>query len=330
MKNKTNKSVEIYIDAFIYLSGVGFAEYYTNPAVFKKAFETGRRAVNDMFGDVMEYMSLPGLTCPPLSYGHLGCIGAKMVYPENSDPNMVKMVDSIEEGIKWLERDWDFSKSGLFKLYDAYYQKIKEDFPDQKINFSGLGIEGPVTSAVLMRGQDFYINMYEKPEESKKFLFLMTESIIKYQKFINKINHIAKSDIGICDDFAGFVAPGMYDEFVIPYWNQFYKGLNATNSRFLHCEGMSRAHLPYLAKCGINYFQPSVSPLLTCNMLAEDLDIEYDWLLPTFELANMDQSQIENWVYKTEATGVKLIRTQAGRYLLQNHGTEKIYYFLLK
>jgi hypothetical protein len=101
-----------------------------------------------------------------------------------------------------------------------------------------------------------------------------------------------------------------------------------TGQRELHCEGMSRAHLPYLAKAGINYFQPSVSPLLTCEMLAEDLSIEYDWLLPTFELADMSDEQIVQWVNKTAAAGVRLIRTQAGCYLFQNHGAEKIYSFL--
>ena len=115
MNKKTKRTVEIYIDAVIYLGGVGFAEYYTQPSVFKKAWETSRRSLDEMFGGAMEYMSLPGLSCPPLSYGHLGCIGAKIRYPESSDPNMAQMVDSVEDGIKWLERGWDFAKSDLFK-----------------------------------------------------------------------------------------------------------------------------------------------------------------------------------------------------------------------
>ena len=343
MKRKINRSVEIVIDATIYLGGVGIGEYYTQPSVFKKAWESSQRMLNEMFGGVMEYISPTGISCPPLSYGHLGCIGAKIRYPENSDPNMTQMVDSVGEGIKWLKRSWDFSKSDIFKLYDAYHQKIQEDFPDKKIPFGGLGKEGPITSAVLMRGQDFYVDMYENPEESKEFLRLLTDSIIEFEKFTRRINNITATDnmgVGIADDFAGFLAPSMLDEFVVPYWNRLYEGLTVTGPRSLHCEGMSRAHLPCLAKCGISYFQPSVSPLLTCSMLAKDLDIAYDWLLPSFELANMDSVQIEKWVDDTVATGVHLIRTQAGRYLLQNYaaevgryllqnrGTEKIYSYL--
>ena len=335
MNRKINKSVEIYIDAAIYLGEVSFVEYYTQPSVFKKAWEKSQKALNEMFGGVIEYMSCPGLSCPPISYGHLGCIGAEMRYPENSDPNMAQMVDNVEEGIKWLERDWDFSKSDLFKFYLKYYEKIKEDFPDKKIWFGGLGKEGPITSAVLMCGQDFYIDMYEKPEECKKFLYLLTESIIKFDKFLRKINNVTESNamaVGFPDDFAGFVAPDMYDDFVVPYWNQYYSGLTKTGKRDLHCEGMSRAHLPYLAKCGINYYQPSVSPLLKCEMLAKDLKIEYDWLLPTFELANMTEAQIKQWVKDTvQVSGeskISSIRTQAGRYMLQNYGTEKIYQYL--
>jgi len=91
---------------------------------------------------------------------------------------------------------------------------------------------------------------------------------------------------------------------------------------------MSRAHLPYLAKAKINHFQPSVSPLLTCQMLAEDLTIDYDWLLPTFDLIAMDDAQIEQWVYDTVSTGVSSIRTQTDRYLIEHHGVEKVFTWL--
>jgi len=332
MQNKTNRIVEVSVEELVYLGKTAYGEYYTNPSVFRKTWETGYQALREMFAD-SEYVSLPGISCPPLSYGHLGCIGAKIRYPEDSEPNMTQMVDSVEDGIKWLERDWDFAKSDLYKLYDAYWRKIKDDFPGQTY-FSGLGKEGPITSAVLMRGQDFFVDMYEKPEESKKFLSLLTESIIKFDKFMRKINNVTVTGdmgVGLVDDFAGFTSPGLYDEFVIPYWNQYYGGLTVTGNRWLHCEGMSRKHLPYLAKGKINHFQPSVSPLLTCQMLAEDLKdskIQYDWMLPTFDLIAMDDNQIQQWVKDTVATGAPLIRTQTDRYLIEYCGVEKVFSWL--
>ena len=332
MKRKINRVAEIVQDATIYLGGVTVCEYFTQPSVFKKMWETSRRKFDEMFGETREHIIIyPGIHCPAISYGHLGCIGAKIRYPEDSEPNMLQMVDSVDDGIKWLKSGWDFSKSDIFKHYDAYHRKLKEDFPDRKIPFSGLGRQGPVTSAVLMRGQDFYIDMYEHPKESKEFLRLLTDSIIEYEKFICGINNVALPDnsgAGICDDFAGLVAPNMFDEFVVPYWNRLYEGLTVAGTRWLHCEGMSHAHLPYLAKCKISYFQPSVSPLLSCQMLAEDLRIPYDWLLPSFELQNMEAVKIERWVDDTVKTGVQSIRAQAGKYLLENYGTEKIYNYL--
>jgi len=67
--------------------------------------------------------------------------------------------------------------------------------------------------------------------------------------------------------------------------------------------------LIYLGGVGFSeyYTQPSVSPLLTCEMLAEDLKIEYDWLLPAFELADgevvFDYIGVNRWNsdYKRQA-----------------------------
>jgi len=336
MKHKINRIVEVSVEELVYLGKVSYGEFYTQPSAFKKAWEPGYRALSEMFGGdgVKEYVAMPHITCPHLSYGHLGCIGAQIRYPDDSEPNMARMVDSVEDGIKWLERSWDFAKSDMFRFYESYYQKLREDYPGRNIGFSGLGKQGPITSAVLMRGQDFYIDMYEKPEESKKFLRLLTDSIIDFDKFIRKVNNIAATDdagIGLTDDFAGFVAPDMYGEFVIPYWNQYYEAMTVTGFRYMHCEGMSRAHLPYLAKSKIGYFQPSVSPLLTCRMLAEDLkdlNIQYDWMLATFDLIAMDDAQIRQWAFDTTVTGVSLIRTQTDRYLFEYHGPEKIYIWL--
>ena len=339
---KINRSVDIVIDAFIYLGGVSVSEYYTRPEVFKKARESGLKALNEIFGGDTERLNVPGLSCPPLSYGHLGCLGGEIRYPENSDPNMTRMADSIEECIALIERKTDFSQSALFKFYEVYQKKISEDYPNEKIYFGGLGKEGPITSAVLMRGQDFFAELYEKPEESKKLLRLLTDSITDFEKFLWKINGIepsANSSVGLADDFAGFLPPYMFDEFVIPYWNRYYESLTVTGRRYLHCEGMSRAHLPFLKQCGIYHFQPSVSPLLTCKMLAEELSVEYDWLLPSFELAEMDDAQIVKWVDDavTITSGANLIRTQANRFMLEteasrhllcNKGAEKIRIFL--
>ena len=87
MKRKINRTAEIGdYPTRLYLSGVGPCELYTQPQVFKKVWDTSQNALKEIFGaddDKMEHITLLyGIYCPPISYGHLGCIGGEIRYPD--------------------------------------------------------------------------------------------------------------------------------------------------------------------------------------------------------------------------------------------------------
>ena len=63
---------------------------------------------------------------------------------------------------------------------------LQSEFPDQQISVvSGLGVEGVITSAELMRGQDFFCDLLEEGETAHRFLWLLNESIIRFVQFRN-------------------------------------------------------------------------------------------------------------------------------------------------
>ena len=233
--------VDVIYDALTYLSDVNISEYFLDPYSCAKALHVGREKVKDIFGDGI---SIPPITCPHLAYGHLSCLGAQVIFPINSDPSIRPSVASINEGIKKLGYKTNFSLNSLFIHYINLYDYLKKEFPEYNINFSGFGWEGPLTTAVLMRGQDFFIDLYDEPLKVKEFLQLITDSIIRFIQFIRTINCQCKIDNeagSLADDFASLIPPKLWNDFVIPYWEQYFKGIT-TGKRMLHAENLSPKH----------------------------------------------------------------------------------------
>jgi len=326
-----NYKVVVLPDAVVYLSGLSFDEYYLDASAFGRFWERGVKPLKLIFNGDSDHVDLPGVSCPHISYGHVAALGAHINYPIDSEPNVERMFDGLDEGIGWLHRDFDYSDNALFRHCVKYTETLGNYFPDREIKIGGLGLEGPVTTAVLLRGQDFYVDMHENPDGAKKFLELITDSIISYRRFLRKINgepEIGADGTGLADDFAALVNPDMFEEFVIPYWNRYYEGLISGGRRSLHCEGLDRKHLKLLKKADIGHFDPTVSKKLTCRMLAEELAIPYCWMLPSFEIAWMDKGEIESWACETASHGPDFIFTELDRMLMRSNGIEKMRQFL--
>ncbi|HBN83319.1 MAG TPA: hypothetical protein DDZ89_05690, partial [Clostridiales bacterium] len=203
-----------------------------------------------------------------------------------------------------------------FQHYVELCDYLQEQFPEQKVSFSGLGSQGPLTSAVLMRGQDFIFDVYDYPEKAQEFLQLLTDSIIDFRRLTNRINgapEVSAQSVGLADDFASLITPDMWPDFVVPCWNQYYEGLT-TGRRSLHCENLSPTHLKHLKSVNLCHFQPSVSDLLTIENVKANTDIPFDWLLYAFRITQMNDQEIQDWVDYTVQAGITLIRTQFGQF----------------
>ena len=76
----------------------------------------------------------------------------------------------IEERLSSLERKVSFEDNELFKHYLRMHHHLQKEFPEEEVRFSGFSYEGPITSAVLLRGQDFYLDLYDHPEKVRAFI----------------------------------------------------------------------------------------------------------------------------------------------------------------
>ncbi len=323
--------VEIYHDVIPYLADITDKEFYWDGEKCAAAWKKANAAIEDYFGSRLD-VRVP--SAPPLSYGHLVSLGAPLRIPEEGEPNVRPFVSSLEEGIELLKskKGCDFFDNPIAQHYIAVNNLLQKHFPEYKISpIAGYGYEGIITSAILMRGQDFLCDLYDDPELVHEFLSLLNESIIDFVKAQRRINNqpeVNPSFTGCCDDFASLIPPYMWEEFVVPYWKRYYEALSSGGTHFMHCENTYPEQLRYLRAAGITRYQPSVAERLTIENVRENTDLPFDWLLYAYRIVDMTDTQIEEWVDQTVQAGIWKIRTQFGKYAWSIGKMDKILTFL--
>jgi len=317
--------IEVYHDAIPHLAGVSMREFFLDPGVCARAWRDGTARFNELLGDICPPRQ-PGP--PPISYGHLMCLGAPVTVPPDGEPNVAPFAGSIDEAIDILQArsGMDFAGHEWFRHYLDLWRVLQEQFPGVHMPFSGFGAQGPLTSAVLMRGQDFYLDLLDEPEKCQTFLRLMVDSIVTFSRLTRRINGEPEVPSGgfLADDFASLISPAQWPEFVIPAINRHFESICQPGGyRFLHLENLTPSHLPRLTALGLSHFQPSVSPALTLETVRANLaaSITFDWLLYAYDVTAMSDAAIQTWVDKTAQAGVTRLRTQIGAYAI---GTNKL------
>jgi len=309
--------VEIYHDVVPYLGGITEGEFYRDAEKCAAAWKKANAAISDCFGELLPPRAP---SAAPLSYGHLVSIGAQVNLPEDSEPNIRPFVNSLEEGIALLKdcRGIDFFDNPTAKHYIEVNEYLQSQFPEYQIApLAGYGVEGIITTAELMRGQDFFMDLYDDPELTHEFLTLLNENLIAFnraQRVRNGLSEMNPAGGAIADDFASLIPPDLWPEFVIPYWNQFYAGVGEGTYHWLHCENTHPSQLRYLKDAGITHYQPSVADQLTLENVRANTDVSFDWLLYAYRIVDMTDDQIQAWVDETVRAGVSRIRTQFGKY----------------
>jgi len=317
--------VEIYHDVIPFIAGISERDFFLDAEKCAKAWKVANEAIANYFGD---RLAPRAPMAGPFSYGHLVSIGATVNVPDEGEPNVKYFASDIDEAIAILKdsKGIDFADNDMARHYFAVNKYLQEEFPEYKIlPLAGYDHESIITTAELMRGQDFFCDIYDEPEKVHEFLSLLTDSLIDFYHFKVKVN--GGDSTSIYDDFASIIPPHMWSEFVIPYWNRYYEGIGA-KGRFLHCENVYPEQLRYLKDAKIDFYQPSVSPRLTLENVRENTDIPFDWLLYAFDIVNMSDEQIQNWVDTAIQAGINTLRTQFGGYAWGAGKMDRIMAFL--
>ncbi len=290
------------------ITGISMKEFNTGITAGIELFKgRNREKVREIFG---EGVGLPAVSTPGISYGHVNGLGLELIFPEGGEVGYSHEVKTLDEYIGILARDVDFAKEGMAPFYMEYRDKLKEAYPEENDGYN-YGSEGPVTTAYELRGMDVFYDPYDQPEKYRKFLALLTDSIVKFNGFRSSVNGqpcFSSRGAGLCDDVAAMFAPSMWEEFILPYWEQYYSGLT-DGERRVHCEDLTAAHMPLLEKAGLDVYDPGISPKLNPEIICAGTRVPFEWRLGSFHLKRMETDEVEKLVYKAAGNGASCVFT---------------------
>ena len=296
------------IEALSVLAGVRFDRLFRELDAVVASWRDGLPIAREMFGPEVPF-GQPHWA--GISYGHVNCLGSELIFPEGSEVAHTPVYGSLAEGVRALKQDVDFARAGLFPFYLDLWDKLKRAFPEHNLPFAGFGSEGPVTTAWLLRGHDFFMDIYDDPPLAKEYLALVAGSVVKYNKLTRRINgqpELSEAGAGVCDDGAAMIPPKLWPEFVLPALERHFTQLTS-GRRSAHIEDRRVDHLRYLDALRIGDYDPSVSPKLSPALIRKHCGVSFTWRLNEGDLAALTADGTRRWVLNAAAEGAPAVRT---------------------
>ncbi|NLZ63531.1 MAG: hypothetical protein GX902_06950 [Lentisphaerae bacterium] len=278
--------------------------FYTVPDAVIEVYRRGRPAARELFGGKI---GLCGLMTPPISYGHLNTLGAELLFPEDGEVAVAPMAGNMDEAIRILRQPRDMRNSGKLPFYLDFQRRLEDAFPGEKCALI-FKPEGPLTTAYLLRGMDFFTDFYDDPVTFKRMMDAIIDSLIEYHQMLADLNgkKLPAGSARIADDVAAMIPASLWPELVIPYWSRLFSAL--TDGKVsAHCEGLHPEQLPLLEELGLEFYDPSISPALTPELVSQHCRIPFAWLLPVFQVPQMSCDQVRQFVLRAAAAGASYL-----------------------
>ena len=313
--------------AFATLAGVRFDRLFTDVEAIVAAYTKGRPMAEALFGPDV---AMGGPTWVGISYGHINTLGARLVFPEDSEVGHVPVYRSLREGISALQRETDFIGEGLFPFYLELWEKLKQAFPDDRIPFGDFKSQGPVTTAWLLRGHDFFMDSLDDASATRAYLELVTASIIRFNRLVRRINgqpEFSEKGMGMVDDGAAMIGPDQWPDMVLPFLERYYQG-QTCGRRSAHIEDLKVGHLKYLDQLGLSSYDPSVSPKLTPELIRDHCAVPFLWRLNSTHYVGRSLEAVEEWVFEAAAGGASGVFTVVAREMCDEGNAGKVRAFV--
>ncbi|MGI6208772.1 MAG: uroporphyrinogen decarboxylase family protein [Anaerolineae bacterium] len=230
--------------------GTKLGDYYTRADVSAQTQVKAREVFLSLYG-----VDIGGVGVPVPAYVGVAALGAQLVLPEDHPPmvgnqgrvlpdreSVLALRPAVPEASEWMQR----------------YLAMREEMGRElgKLPPLGAGQEGPITSAVLLRGDKFFLDVLDEPEVAHHLLGVVTQTFINFVRYTRRINGQPEAgNTGIADDMAGMLPPSLWPEFVLPYWLRIYEELGP-GRRSTHTELLRPGHLPFLRELKIDAYDP--------------------------------------------------------------------------
>lgn len=312
--------------AYARLAGVRFDRVFTDLDAIVEAFAVGEPRARALFGPDVRYDG-PGWA--GISYSHVNCLGAPLIFPEDSEVAVQPIHRSLDEGIAALDRPTDWAQTGMMPFYLELWSRLKQAFPDRNLPFRGCGLEGPITTAWELRGHDFFTDAFDDLGKYHEYMTRVTRSIVDYCRFLRRVNGEPErtKEMGMCDDISAMINPAHWPERVLPYQEQYF-ALQTDGFRHAHIEGFVPTHLPHLDTLRLAMFDPSVSPRLRATDLRDRCSVPFWWRLNAMQLRDFTAEQIRQYVFAGVADGASGVFLNTFRDTLSPDAVVKVHVFM--
>jgi hypothetical protein len=312
--------------ALLEVTGIKIREMFLNPSAGIELYRKGRPLIREMYGPDV---NMPSPMTAPVSYGHVNTLGVELLFPDDGEVNHGTLADSLEECVKILKKPLDFASAGMFPFYMEYRKKMQAAFPGEKIGFGYKG-EGPLTTAYILRRDEFFYDPYDNPALTKDFLRLITESIIKFHYFLRSsegLPEINPESSGLADDVASMLSPELWPEFVLPFLEQYFNGLT-TGRRSAHIEDLRPSQLQFLEKLNLVSYDPSVSAKLNPKIISQMTRVPFSWRLCNFHYPDLTVEETADFVYQAVADGASGVFTYVCDGMCNKETVKKVHSFI--
>jgi hypothetical protein len=308
------------------LADIPIRDFNLEVSACAEAYRLGRLRQREMFGD--EVAQYPLLT-PAVSYGHVNCLGSELLFPEGGEVAHTHVYDSLQEGVSALQQPVEWGREGMAPFYLQFRDKLQERFPGEPVRWC-FGGEGPLTTAYELRGDGFFMDIYDDPPLAQEFMRLAVDSLLDFDRFCAVVNGQQfpnPSSGGMCDDVASFIPPSLFPVFVLPYWEQLFSGSTA-GTRSAHVEDLRPEQLPFLEAIGFSHFDPSISPRLTPKILCEGSRVPFTWRLESFHMREMDTQDVADFVFQSAVDGASGVSLTLGEMTVDAASVPKVQAFI--
>ncbi|MGI6208088.1 MAG: uroporphyrinogen decarboxylase family protein [Anaerolineae bacterium] len=259
-------------------AGTRLRAYYTDPEVMFRTQERARERFLELFG---VEVTRPHVAVP--AYIGAAALGAHIYFPDDDSPMLADQgrVLTDDEAVAGLTPADPAADPNVERMLEV--RAVLEARSGGRVPLSA-GQEGPVTTAMLLRGQQFLEDLYRAPELARHLLEVVTDTYLAYVRHVSALNGGGGGTVGIADDFAGLISPAMWPEFVVPYWERIFTELGP-GRRVVHSELLHVEHLAFLEPLRVDHFDPGADQYLTGPLIRQHTSIPFTrYLLPVDDL----------------------------------------------
>jgi uroporphyrinogen-III decarboxylase len=281
-------------------AGTQQGDYYTH----LDAYLETELAFPARFARATGYRPAPNWGVPVPAYEGVAALGGELIFPAAHQP-MIRNQGRIVETPKQVEalRVPDPRACPRFQENLRRWHELRRRLPGCSVGLSA-GQEGPVTTAVLLRGTAFFEDCLVDPESAHRLLSVCTDTYVAFARAVREATGAPdEGSVAIADDHAGNLSPAMWPQFVLPYYERIYDQLGATR-RSMHTELVRREHLPLLASLGLDHVNFGENQYLAVREVADALQVPFDWHIKAVsEMLQGTPAQIQAAYHQAVADG---------------------------